>query len=315
MRGTTRYGYDLRDRLTSLEQPGFGAASARLAFAYDGNGNRLSLTAIVGGQSFAAGYTYDDAGRLEVVTDAAGRAYSHGYDANGNRSGLAHPNGSVTAYAYDNLNRLTNLATTIPSLSRAVQSYAFTLGPSGNRTRIVEAAGLPQQRTLDYSYDALYRLTGETAAESVGLAYAKTFGYDPVGNRQTQTTAIGPAGSAGPNLQPGTVSYGYDARDRLLSERLDALPATGYGWDANGNLTTKDAEATYAWNTENRLVRVSKTDGTVVDYAYDFDGTRVQTRTTKPGQPASVVDYLVDTSGSLSHVVAEVDSSSSRPVA
>ncbi len=161
-RGTTRYGYDLRDRLTSLEQPGFGTGTARLGFAYDGNGNRLALTATVGGQSFGTGYTYDDAGRLDVVTDPAGRAYDHGYDANGNRASLAQPNGAVTAYTYDNLNRLTNLATTIASLSRTVQTYAFTLGPAGNRTRIVEAAGLPQQRTLDYSYDALYRLTGET---------------------------------------------------------------------------------------------------------------------------------------------------------
>ena len=201
-RGTTRYGYDLRDRLTSLEQPGFGTGTARLGFAYDGNGNRLALTATVGGQSFGTGYTYDDAGRLDVVTDPAGRLYDLGYDANGNRASLAQPNGAVTAYTYDNLNRLTNLATTIASLSRTVQTYAFTLGPAGNRTRIVEAAGLPQQRTLDYSYDALYRLTGETATESLGLAYNKTFGYDPVGNRQTQATVIGPAGSTGPSLQP-----------------------------------------------------------------------------------------------------------------
>ena len=147
----------------------------------------------------------------------------------------------------------------------------------------MEAVGLPQQRTLDYSYDALYRLTGETVTEALGLAYSKTFGYDPVGNRQTQTTVIGPAGSTGPNLQPGTIAYGYDARDRLLSEQLGADPVTAYGWDANGNLTTKDAEATYTWDDENRLVRVQKADGTLVDYRYDVDGTRVQTRTTQAG--------------------------------
>ena len=193
-----------------------------------------------------------------MVTDPAGRPYDHGYDPNGNRQSLAHPNGAETAYAYDTLNRLTNLSTNHPSSSRFIQSYAFTLGPAGNRTRIVEAQGLPQQRTLDYSYDALYRLTGESVTESLGLAYSKTFGYDPVGNRQTQITALGPAGSPGPNLQPGTISYGYDTRDRLLQEQLGANPATAYGWDSNGNLTTKDAEATYTWNHENRLTRVDE---------------------------------------------------------
>ena len=242
-RGTTTYGYDLRDRLTSLTQPGFGAGgtgTASLGYSYDGNGNRLTLLATIGGQAHTTSYTYDDAGRLDVVTDPAGRPYDHGYDPNGNRHSLAHPNGVETVYAYDALNRLTNLSTNHPSSSRFIQSYAFTLGPSGNRTRIVEAQGLPQQRTLDYSYDSLYRLTGESVTESLGLAYSKTFAYDPVGNRQSQVTALGPAGSPGPTLQPGTITYGYDTRDRLLSEQLGALPATAYGWDSNGSLTTKD---------------------------------------------------------------------------
>jgi RHS repeat-associated protein len=315
-RGTTSYGYDVRDRLLSLMQPGFGSGgtgTASLGYTYDGNGNRLTLTATVNGQSHTTGYTYDDAGRLDLVTDPAGRVYDHGYDRNGNRESLAHPNGVATGYTYDNLNRLTNLATTHPALARHIQSYRFTLGPAGNRTQIVEHQGLPQQRTLDYSYDSLYRLTGETVTESLGLVYSKSFGYDPVGNRQSQTTTIGPAGSPGPNLQPGPVSYGYDTRDRLLSEQLDAAPATGYGWDSNGNLTTKDAEATYTWDHENRLVRIDKTDGTVVEHSYDVDGNRVRTATTPPAGSTTTTDFLVDTSASLSHVVAEVDVAAAPP--
>ncbi|HET7293056.1 MAG TPA: Calx-beta domain-containing protein, partial [Vicinamibacteria bacterium] len=148
-RGTTTYGYDLRDRLTSLVQPGVGS----LSFAYDGNGNRTSLTATVGSGSHVTSYGYDDASRLDVVTDPLGRDYDFGHDANGNRSSLAFPNGTTTAYSYDALNRLTNLTTTGPL--GTVQGYAFTLGPSGNRTRIDEADG----SVREYGYDALYRLT------------------------------------------------------------------------------------------------------------------------------------------------------------
>jgi RHS repeat-associated protein len=298
---TTAYEYDTRDRLTKVTHPD----GRELQYEHDAQGNRLKLTAILTGLSLVSSYTFDPLNRLEDVTDPAERVYTHGYDENGNRASLVHPNGVETAYTYDTLNRLTNLATTHPGLLRTIQTYAFTLGPAGNRTRIVEAAGLPQERTLDYGYDDLYRLTGETVTESLGIVYTKTFGYDPVGNRLSQTTTIGPAGSPGPVLQDGTLSYGYDTRDRLLTEQLDALPATGYGWDDNGNLTTKDAEATYTWDHENRLVRVSKTDGTVVEHVYDPDGNRVQTSVTPPAAPATTTDFLVDTSGALSHVVAE----------
>jgi YD repeat-containing protein len=58
------------------------------------------------------------------------------------------------------------------------------LGPAGNRTAIEEAGGT--SRT--YTYDALYRLTGETVADTTGArVYAKSFTYDPVGNRLAQT--------------------------------------------------------------------------------------------------------------------------------
>ena len=273
------------------------------------------MTATVGGQPLATGYTYDDAGRLDVVTDPAGRAYDHGYDANGNRASLAHPNGAVTAYAYDTLNRLTSLGTTIPSLSRTVQSYAFTLGPAGNRTRIVEAAGLPQQRTLDYSYDALYRLTGETVTESLGLAYSKTFGYDPVGNRQTQTTAIGPAGSPGPNLQPGTIGYGYDD-SRPAAERA-ARRSSGHGLrlgrqrqphheGRRGHLHLEPREP------PDRASR--RRTARVVEHAYDVDGNRVQTQD-DAARPAATRSRTTSSTrqARLSHVVAEVDSSAATP--
>jgi RHS repeat-associated protein len=256
----------------------------------------MSLTVTLGSTEYTTSYAYDDGSRLDVVTDPLGRAYDFGYDPNGNSTSLAHPNGTLTAYGYDSLNRVRSLTTTVPALGRTIQGYAFTLGAAGNRTRIDEADGTVR----DYAYGSLYRLTGERVSEGIGLVYEKSFGYDPVGNRLSQTTTLGPAGSPGPNLQPGTISYGYDGRDRLTLEGAQV-----YGWDDNGNLLTKDAEATYAWDHENRLVRVQKADGTVVDHVYDADGVRVQTTTTLPGHAPQVTNYLVDTSGSLSHVVVE----------
>jgi RHS repeat-associated protein len=62
----------------------------------------------------------------------------------------------------------------------------------------------------------------------------------------------------------------------------------------------------YVWDLENRLTAVTQA-GAVVEYAYDADGNRIQTRVTPPTGPPIITDYLVDSSGSLSHVVVETN--------
>jgi RHS repeat-associated protein len=278
-RGTTTYGYDSRDRLTSLTYPD----GRRLEYGWDGHGNRTSLTARVGSTALVTGYTYDALNRLRTVTDPLGRTYTHGYDENGNRASMAYPNGTSTTYTYDTLNRLRTLSTA--SALGTVQSYSLTLGATGNRTRIDEADGTSRQ----YTYDDLYRLTGETVSGGP-LPYGKTFAYDDVGNRLTQTHNGVPT------------AYTYDTRDRLLTEA-----GQSHTYDDDGNLLAKSGEAAYTWDLEKRLVRAVRADGTVVEHTYDPDGNRVQSRTTPPGQAAVVVDLLVDTSGPVSQVVTETD--------
>ena len=304
-RGVTNYTYDDRDRLESLTYPD----GRSLAYLYDANGNRTRLTATlpaVGGGSatvLTTTYTHDDANRLDLVTDTAGRVYDHGYDLNGNRTSLAQPNGTLTSYVYNTLNRLTNLSTL--SGSNTIQGYALTLGAAGNRERIEEADGTARQ----YGYDELYRLTGETVTIGALNAYTKTFTYDDVGNRMTQATTVGPAGTPGGPLTGHPDSYQYDARDRLIQTFQSGTPSTDYEWDKDGNLVSQEFEATYTWDRENRLLRVNKNNGTVVEHTYDADGARVRTVTTPSGGSASTTHFLVDTAGSLSHVVAETNAS------
>ena len=150
-------------------------------------------------------FTYDDASRLDIVTDPNLGTYDHEYDQMVTVSRSRHyPNGTNTTYVYDDLNRLTNLTTTGPS--GTIQSYGFTLGPAGNREQIDEADGT----TRAYDYDNLYRLTLETITDITStLVYEKSFLYDDVGNRETQTTT---------GLGAGTIGYTYDTRDRLRTE-------------------------------------------------------------------------------------------------
>ncbi|HEX6864271.1 MAG TPA: RHS repeat-associated core domain-containing protein, partial [Thermoanaerobaculia bacterium] len=256
----------------------------KLVYAYDANGNRTELTAHAAGQVLTTRFTYDALNRLDQVIDARGRVFDHDYDANGNRSALLYPNGVQTAYVYDALNRLKDLTT--QRAGQALQSYAYTLGPAGNRTRIDEHDGTSRS----YTYDALYRLIGESVAGGTGPAFTKTFEYDPVGNRLRQTH------------DDEATDYTYDTRDRLLTE-----DASGWTWDANGNLTGKSGEADYGWDSEDRLIRATLSDGTVVSHAYDADGNRIRTQSTPPGGSPRITEYLVDTSAALSQVVAETD--------
>ena len=72
----------MRDRWQSLTYPD----GRKLEYAYDGNGNRTLLKATVAGpRPGLRPYTYDDASRLDLVTDPASNTYDHGYDNNGNR--------------------------------------------------------------------------------------------------------------------------------------------------------------------------------------------------------------------------------------
>jgi RHS repeat-associated protein len=255
----------------------------------------------VNGQSNTTTYTYDDASRLENVIDHLSRTYHFDWDAAGNRQALVMPNGTRTDYTYDGLNRLTNLSTTGPS--GVIFSQAFTLFPTGRRDRIDENGGVVKL----YGYDTLDRLTSEDVSSNGALSYTHTWTYDAVGNRKKQVTTLGPVAPPSPDLQPGTIDYTLDSRDRLLKEVFSGGLIVNYTWDDNGNLVTKSGDKTMTWDEENHLVRVEKTDGTVESTAYDVDGNRVQTTLTLPSQPTKITNYLVDTSGGLSHAVVESD--------
>jgi RHS repeat-associated protein len=285
-RGTTAYAYDGRDRLVSLTDP----AGRSLTYAYDAAGNRTSLSVQVGGQAATTAYAYDVLGRLQSVTDALGRPYAFEYDANGNRAALRYPNGVETTYAYDALQRLTQLATR--SGGGVLQSYDYTLSAVGSRTRVREQDGTVR----DFEYDADSRLTAETVTSGAGAVHRDAFFYDAVGNR-LRLDRTGLAGG------PLSVASTYDERDRLLTAG-DA----GYTWDEEGRLTGRSgpAGATFSWGPEQTLTRVTLADGTVEAHTYDADGNRVRTEVIPPSGPHQVTDFLIDPTGPLPQVVAEI---------
>lgn len=79
------------------------------------------------------------------------------------------------------------------------------------------------------------------------------------------------------------------------------LSNNGYRYDKNGNMINNGSDA-FEYDFNNRLVRVTKGDGTVITYEYDADGRR-----TSKTVSATVTKYFYD--GDSTNVLYETDGS------
>ena len=237
----------------------------------------------------------DALNRLATVTDASNRVTTYGYDAAGNRTSVAYPNGNLTGYTYDALNRLLGL-TTRDAANAVISSYGYTLDAAGHRSQVIEASGA----TTTYGYDDLYRLTGETLTGHPVLGtVANSYTYDAVGNR-TYSVENGVS-----------TAYTYDANDRLLTAGGETTT-----YDANGNTLTVAIDATlttHTYDTRNRLVRSVKQEGGVtvddVSYQYDADGLRVA-----KNDDGVETRYLLDKNRDYAQVLKELDAANTPTV-
>jgi YD repeat-containing protein len=237
-------------------------------------------------------------------------AYS--YDAASNRTSLTAPDGSISTYGYDTLNRLNGLANSwagsfgfgYDALSRRTQltrpngittnygydsvshllsvlhqsgantldGASYTYDPAGNRTAKTNDLNAV---TSNYSYDPLYELTQVTQ----GASTTETYSYDAVGNRLSSS---------------GVPTYNYNSSNELTSNSSGS-----YTYDANGNTLSDASGKSYTWDFENRLVQavVPGTNGGTTTFKYDPFGRRIQ----KSG-PLGTTNYLYDGVSSLEEV-------------
>jgi RHS repeat-associated protein len=193
--GTTTYEYDALNRLHQVTQPG----SLPVSYTYDAVGNRTRLTYPGGGR---LDYTYNALNRLATISspDIPDISILFTYDPAGRLLQMRDAaNTAVSTYTYDDGNRLLSIVHADGNGLPAA-SFSYTYDAVGNRTQAVEMI-LGQTVTINYGYDDLYRLT--SAIYSSGENYAYT--YDAVGNRLSLTTG------------GGVVNYTYDAANRLTN--------------------------------------------------------------------------------------------------
>ena len=150
------------------------------------------------------------------------------------------------------------------------------------RAPVAEAEAAPLagsvSRSITYTYDNLYRLTGASYNDGTSFTYA----YDATGNRLTEVTTGGLS-----------IAYVYDNANRLTS--VDGMPLT---WDNNGNLLS-DGASTYTYDKANRLKTVIQGSTTYVSI---YNGLGDRLRQTVNGTPTT---YAVDLAGGLTQVLSD----------
>ena len=270
---TVTYTYDAMDRRTGIAYP----SGAPVSFTYDANGNRIGMTDGIG----SATYQFDNLNRMTSATDAFGKTVGYAYDANGNRASMTYPGNKTVTYGYDANNRMASITDWLPHTT----SYAYD--DAGHLT----GATNPNGTSAAYTFDTAGRVTALANSKGATAICNYALTLDPVGNH-TQCAQNEPLQ---PVLPPQNIGYTYDTDNRLT-----ASGTVTCAYDANGNLTAR-RENTFAYDFENRLIQ-STINGVDSQYQYDGLGNRMAVATISGTQR-----YVVDTNGTLSHVLAVTD--------
>ena len=270
------------------EHPRYDLAKRESPTASQGNKNPLGDYEGSTVEEKAVGATLVAAARNAIVTTAVtgNRTTTYSYDFVGNLVSAIYPNGTITTYAYNDLNRLVHLLT-VDSFGVVVE-YFYTLDTVGRRIAINDHNG----QNITYEYDVLGRLVAEQIIDaSNAITHEAGYEYDSVGNRIRSV------------INGAETLYTYDANDRLIQ-----AGARTYEYDANGNVLHEVGpmgEAFYTYNSRNQLIKADKTDfngPSTSTYTYNADGNRASSTVNEV-----TTHYLVDTNRNYPQVLEETD--------
>jgi RHS repeat-associated protein len=276
-RGKTKYEYDAFNRLKKVTEPD----DKWIGYNYDLNNNRISMTDHFGGNTT---YSYYDNGLLHELTDRASGLTHYEYWDNGLLKKMTYPNGAYAEYTY-HAQRNWLVSLNHYKLGGTVLIAGFTYeydptywGKNGTRTAMEENVLLPGeasriQSRVDYTYDNVYRLTGE--ARTGSLSYTKSYTYDDIGNRLTKVE----------NLTTTYYHYDYQYTNEHGQKLRDYGPwdipgdlrNTVVSYDSAGNTVSELSAGIlteYGYNYQNLMTSVTVGGSTTAQFTYDGDDLR-----------------------------------------
>jgi YD repeat-containing protein len=236
----------------------FGAEGQTTEYAYDGQGNVLTLKDPLGRQTV---HQYDALNRVRHVTSPAPTAAvtQYAYDGRDALVRVEDPRSLATEYTVDGLGNVTKV------ISPDTGTTNNTYDDAGNLATRKDA----KNQITTYAYDALNRVT--TMAFHGGSSH--TYAYDQGASGLGRLSSITERDAL--NQTTSALAYAYDQRGRITSEtRTIGLTqyVTGYRYDAAG-----------------RLDRLTYPSGRTANYAFDAVGRVVGVTTSENGGQAQQV--------------------------
>nr|WP_236191023.1 RHS repeat-associated core domain-containing protein [Pseudomonas pharyngis] len=331
----TAYVYDRNGHL--LEKTEYGDDGSTLVTTYQrDSAGRLLLKTLPDGVEVS--YRYDRLGRLVGVDDGQDHPLAFEYDLQ-DRLVREHQGWGTLRYTYDACGQLTRMR--LPDNSKLDYHYAkggalTAIDLNGALlTRHVYQNGREQQRQQglllsEYTYDEQGRLRAHAVGHQRSALYRRDFAYSANGNLEHIA-----------DTRHGQRSYTYDALDRLIRVRhtRDDLPENfahdpagnlllqdrpgptqikgnrlrmqgdrHYDYDAFGNLIrerrgrAQQLVTAYRYDSQHRLIGLTRPDGTSASYQYDAFGRRI--RKTVNGQTTEFFwqgDHLIAESSKEQH--------------
>ncbi|WP_085695471.1 MULTISPECIES: RHS repeat-associated core domain-containing protein [unclassified Pseudomonas] len=345
----TAYAYDRNGHL--LEKTEFGDDGSTLVTTYQrDSAGRLLLKTLPDGVEVS--YRYDRLGRLVGVDDGQDHPLAFEYDLQ-DRLVREHQGWGTLRYTYDACGQLTRMR--LPDNSKLDYHYAkggalTAIDLNGALlTRHVYQNGREQQRQQglllsEYAYDEQGRLRVHSVHQHDRALYLRHYSYAVNGNLASIADS-----------RHGQRSYYYDALDRLASVRhtRDDLPENfahdpagnllmqdrpgpaqikgnrllmqgdrHYDYDAFGNLIRERRGRAqiliteYRYDSQHRLIGLTRPDGTSASYQYDAFGRRI--RKTVDGQSTEFFwqgDHLIAESSKDQHRSFIYEPGTFRPLA
>ncbi|MCE4070930.1 MULTISPECIES: RHS repeat-associated core domain-containing protein [Pseudomonas] len=265
------FSYDALNRLTARHYPATPALDA--TYSYDatagGNVGIGRLTAIQDGSGTLA-YRYDARGNLieqarslSINGQTLADTVTFQYDAADQLVGIGYPGAVQVGYPRNSGGQVTSVTLALDGGSATNVASGISYLPYGPLQQLTWANGIQ----LNRQYDQDYQLT----RQDVGI-WRNDYQRDANGNITELATNIW-----------GTLSYGYDALDRLTSENT-ASKQGSYSYDGVGNrtqrqITENGATATTAYQYASDSNRLTAIDGQTV--STDAAGNLTQDRASR----------------------------------
>jgi RHS repeat-associated protein len=220
--GETKKTYDELDRLTESKN-GHGSI---VKYEYNLENEPTKITYP---NEKAVTRAYDKDSRLEKVTDWNSKATTFSYDPDSDLTATIFPaeTKNEDKNTYNNADQMSEVKM-MEGTETTVASLSYTRDGDG-QVKTAASKGLPSGEATEFTNDEDNRLTKASATE---------YKYDAA-NNPTKIGATEYTYNKGDELETGTnLTYTYNEDGRRTKTKPSTGPATTYGYDQAGNLTT-----------------------------------------------------------------------------